>query len=145
MLAEADGAWVFRTVPDLADRLRPATASPRCLPRVAVEVLALIALRQPVTRLQIEAVRGVSPGPASVDVLLDAGLIQPVGRREVPGRPTLQATTARFLARFGLRSLRDLQGAGLLLPTEVGSGRREASVAADGGGSSGCSDSPGAA
>ena len=93
---------MFRTVPDLADRLPPATASPRCLLRVAVEVLALIALRQPVTRLQIEAVRGVSPGPASVDVLLDAGLIQPVGRRERrvswPGSACAACATCRALA-----------------------------------------------
>ena len=67
--AEADGACVFRTASDLAARLRPGQAPPRRLPRP-----------------EIEAVRGVSPGPASVDVLLDAGLIQPVGRREVPGR-----------------------------------------------------------
>lgn len=84
--AKADGTCVFRTAPDLADWLRPATAPPRRLPQVAVEMLALIALRLPVTRPEIEAVRGVSPVPASVDVLLDAGLIQPVGRREVLGR-----------------------------------------------------------
>ena len=120
VLAEVDGTWAFRTAPDLADRLRLAMAPRRGLPRVAVEVLALIALHQPVTRPEIEAVRGVSLGQASIDVLLDAGLIRPVGRREAPGRPTLWATTPHFLAQFGLRSLRDLPGAGLSLPAGAG-------------------------
>lgn len=121
VLAEADGAWAFRTAPDLADRLRLAMAPPRRLPRVALEVLALVALHQPVTRPEIEAVRGVSLGQGSMDALLEAGLIRPVGRRDAPGRPTLWATTPRFLAQFGLRSLRDLPGVGLPLP--VGTGR----------------------
>ena len=120
VLAEVDGAWTFRTAPDLADRLRLALAPPRRLPRVAMEVLALIALHQPVTRPEIEATRDVALGQSSMDALLEAGLIQPVGRRAAPGRPTLWATTPRFLAQFGLRSLRDLPGAGLLLPTGAG-------------------------
>ena len=139
VLAEVNGAWAFRTAPDLADRLRLAMAPRRGLPRVAVEVLALIALHQPVTRPEIEGMRGVSLGQASIDVLLDAGLIRPVGRREVPGRPTLWATTPRFLAQFGLRSLHDLPGAGLPLPTGQG-----AAPATDGG-SFGGPDGPDAA
>ena len=120
VLAEADGAWAFRTAPDLADRLRLVMAPSRRLPRVALEVLALVALHQPVTRPEVEAMRGVSLGQGSMDALLEAGLIRPVGRRDAPGRPTLWATTARFLAQFGLSSLRDLPGAGLMRPAGAG-------------------------
>lgn len=132
VLSEADGAWAFRTAPDLADRLRLAMAPPRRLPRVAVEVLALVALHQPVTRPEIEAARGVSLGQGSMDALLEAGLIRPVGRRDAPGRPTLWATTPRFLAQFGLRSLHDLPGAGLPMPTGAGRAGKGAAPTADG-------------
>ena len=73
----------------------------------------IIALHQPITRAEIEQIRGVSLSQLSMDVLLETGLVQPWGRREVQGRPTLWATTPRFLAQFGLRSLRDLPGSGL--------------------------------
>ena len=144
VLAEVNGAWSFRTAPDLADRLRLAMAPLRRLPRVAVEVLALVALHQPVTRPEIEAVRGVSLGQASIDVLLEAGLIRPVGRREAPGRPTLWATTPRFLAQFGLRSLHDLPGAGLPLPVAAGRAGEGVAPTSDGG-PFGASDGPDAA
>ena len=110
VLAEAAGGWVFRTAPDLADALGAALAEPRRLSRTATEVLAVVALHQPVTRAEIEAVRGAALGQTTMDALLDAGLIQPAGRKEAPGRPTLWATTPGFLERFGLRSLRDLPG-----------------------------------
>jgi len=116
VLVEAAGGWVFRTAPDLADALGAALAEPRRLSRTGMEVLAVVALHQPVTRAEIEAVRGAALGQATMDALLDAGLIQPAGRKEAPGRPTLWATTPVFLERFGLRSLRDLpdlQEAGL--------------------------------
>ena len=141
VLAEADGAWTFRTAPDLADRLRLAMAPPRRLPRAAMEVLALVALHQPVTRPEIDAVRGVSLGQGSMDALLEAGLIRPVGRKEAPGRPTLWATTPRFLAQFGLRSLRDLPGAGLPLPPGAGRAGEGPAPVADGS-SSGDPDGP---
>jgi len=102
---------------DLADRLRLALAPLRRLPRVALEVLALVALHQLVTRPEVEAARSVSLGQGSMDALLGAGLIRPVGRRDAPGRPTLWATMPRFLAQFGLR---DLPGAGLPLPAWEG-------------------------
>ncbi len=119
VLAEAAGGWAFRTAPDLAAALGAALAEPWRLSRTGMEVLAVVALHQPVTRAEIEAVRGAALGQATVDALLDAGLIQPAGRKEAPGRPTLWATTPVFLERFGLRSLRDLpdlQEAGLLDP-----------------------------
>jgi segregation and condensation protein B len=107
-LAEIAGGWQFRTAPDLAPLLRRVTVQPRRLPRAAMETLAIIAYHQPVTRPEIEDMRGISLGQATMDVLLESGMIVSVGRREVPGRPTLWATTPAFLAQFGLRDLRDL-------------------------------------
>jgi segregation and condensation protein B len=107
-LVEAAGGVMFRTAPDLAPRLRTVVEIPRRLPRAAMETLAIVAYHQPVTRPEIEAIRGASLAQATLDALLEAGLIAPAGRREAPGRPTLWATTPTFLARFGLADLRDL-------------------------------------
>lgn len=107
-VVEVAGGWQFRTAPDLAPRLRRVVAQPRRLPRVAMEVLAVVAYHQPVTRPEIEQMRGTSLSQPTLDALLEAGLIAPQGRKEAPGRPTLWGTTPAFLARFGLRSLRDL-------------------------------------
>jgi len=108
---------VFRTAPDLAGALGAVLTAPRRLSRAGLEVLAVVALHQPVTRAEIEAVRGAALAQVTVDALIEAGLIQPAGRKEAPGRPALWVTTPAFLERFGLRSLRDLPGqqaAGLL-------------------------------
>jgi segregation and condensation protein B len=110
VLVEAGDGWTLRTAPDLAEALRPALSGTRPLPRAATETLAAVALHQPVTRAEIERVRGVALSQATMDVLLETGLIQPAGRKDITGRPTLWATTPRFLERFGLRSLRDLPG-----------------------------------
>ncbi len=107
-LVEVAGGWQFRTAPDLAPRLLRVVEQRRRLPRAAMEVLAVIAYHQPVTRAEVEEVRGASLGQATLDLLLEGGLIRPAGRRDTPGRPTLWATTAGFLAQFGLRDLRDL-------------------------------------
>lgn len=107
-LIEAAGGWHFRTAPDLAARLLRVVPQPRRLPRAAMEVLAVIAYHQPVTRAEIETVRGASLGHSTLDALLEAALVEPKGRKDVPGRPTLWGTTPGFLAQFGLRSLRDL-------------------------------------
>jgi len=135
ILVEMGGAWAFRTAPDLAPQLQPALTETRRLPRVAMEVLVIIALHQPITRAEIEHIRGVSLSQLSMDVLLETGLIQPWGRREVQGRPTLWVTTPRFLAQFGLRSLRDLPGSDLFSSRPVRrSGARQGSDGlADGG------------
>ncbi len=103
----ADGV-MFRTAADLAPRLRTVVEMPRRLPRAAMETLAIVAYHQPVTRAEIEAVRGASLAQATLDALLETDLIAPAGRKEAPGRPTLWVTTTAFLARFGLRDLRDL-------------------------------------
>ncbi len=107
-LVEAGGGWMFRTAVDLAPALTKVVQQPRRLPRAAMEVLAVIAYHQPTTRTEIEGIRGASLGQATMDALLEAGLIEPKGRKEVPGRPTLWGTTPAFLAQFGLKGLRDL-------------------------------------
>jgi segregation and condensation protein B len=107
-LAEIGGGWQFRTAADLAPRLTRIIQRPRKLPRVAMETLAIVAWHQPVTRAQIEEIRGASLGQPTLDALLEAGLIRTAGHREVPGRPILWATTPQFLAQFGLKDLREL-------------------------------------
>jgi segregation and condensation protein B len=107
-LVEVAGGMQFRTAPDLAPRLTRVIEVPRRLPRTAMETLAIIAYRQPVTRGEIEEVRGTTLSQTTMDSLLEAELIAPCGRRESPGRPTLWATTPAFLTKFGLKSLGDL-------------------------------------
>ena len=107
-LVEAGGGWQFRTAADLAPALTRTIQQKRRLPRAAMETLAVIAYHQPVTRTEIEEVRGASLGQGVVEALLEAGLITPLGRKEVPGRPTLWGTTPAFLTQFGLRDLREL-------------------------------------
>jgi segregation and condensation protein B len=107
-LVEVAGGVQFRTAPDLLPRLRKVIEIPRRLPRVAMETLAIIAYHQPVTRAEIEEIRGTSLSQQTLDALLGADLVTPRGRRESPGRPTLWGTTPQFLAQFGLKDLRDL-------------------------------------
>jgi segregation and condensation protein B len=107
-LVEVAGGWQFRTAPDLAPLLRRVVQVPRRLPAAAMEVLAVVAYHQPVTRAEIEALRGTTLSQPTWDTLMEAGLIAPGARREVPGRPTEWGTTPAFLAQFGLGSLRDL-------------------------------------
>ena len=107
-LAEAGGGVMFRTAEDLAPRLRKVVQIPRRLPRVAMETLAIIAYHQPVTRAEIEEIRGTSLAQQTLEALMEAGLIMLKGRRETPGRPAIWGTTPQFLAQFGLKELRDL-------------------------------------
>ena len=113
VLVEVADGWTFRTAPDLAARLRDVLTEARKLPRVAMECLVIIAYNQPTTRADIEEIRGVSLAQGTLDVLLETGMIQPWGRRDAPGRPTLWVTTPRFLSQFGLSSVRDLPGVSL--------------------------------
>jgi segregation and condensation protein B len=121
---ERGGRWHFETAPDLAHILRRTREEPRKLSRAGVETLAIIAYHEPVSRAEIEAIRGVQISKGTLDVLIEAGWVRPAGRREVPGRPLTYATTAGFLAHFGLASRRDLPGiddlraAGLLDPVD---------------------------
>jgi segregation and condensation protein B len=122
-LVETAGGVQFRTAPELASRLRKVIEVPRRLPRVAMETLAIIAYHQPCTRAEIEEIRGTSLSQQTLDALLEASLVAPKGRREVPGRPTLWGTTPHFLVQFGLRDIRDLpQRTDLLLEPPQPSG-----------------------
>ena len=109
-LVRVAGGWMFRTAPDLAPELRSERVVARRLSRAAVETLAIVAYHQPVTRAEIEAIRGVTLARGTLDRLLEAGWVRPAGRREAPGRPLIWATTPAFLAHFGLDSLKDLPG-----------------------------------
>ncbi len=124
-LVERGGRWHFQTAADLASVLRREREESRKLSRAAVETLAIIAYHEPVSRAEIEAIRGVQISKGTLDVLMEAGWVRPAGRREVPGRPLTYATTAEFLTHFGLASRRDLPGiddlkaAGLLDPVDI--------------------------
>lgn len=119
-------AWAFRTAPETAPYLRREQVQARKLSRAALETLAIIAYQQPVTRAEIEAVRGVVVGQGTLDLLVEAGWVAPKGRREAPGRPVTWVTTPAFLDHFALASLDDLprldelEGASLFNPTGDG-------------------------
>ena len=102
--------WHFETAADLAHLLRRDREEVRKLSRAAIETLAIIAYHEPVSRAEIEAIRGVQISKGTIDVLMEAGWVRPAGRREVPGRPLIYATTGGFLDHFGLESRRDLPG-----------------------------------
>ncbi len=104
------GGWTFRTAADLADKLGLEKVVPRRLSRAGIETLAIIAYHQPVTRAEIEGIRGVAVSSGTLDVLMETGWIAPVGRRETPGRPVTWGTTDAFLLHFGLADRRDLPG-----------------------------------
>ena len=123
-LVERGGRWQFQTAPDLAHLLRREREQVRKLSRAATEVLAIVAYHEPVSRAEIEAIRGVQTSSGTLDVLMEAGWVRVAGRREVPGRPVIYATTPEFLSHFGLGSRKDLPGidelkaAGLLDPVD---------------------------
>ncbi len=124
-LVERAGHWHFQTAPDLASLLRRERKETRKLSRAAVETLAIIAYNEPVSRAEIEAIRGVQISKGTLDVLMAADWVRPASRREGPGRPLTYATTQAFLVHFGLASRRDLPGlddlkaAGLLDPVDL--------------------------
>nr|WP_246301903.1 SMC-Scp complex subunit ScpB [Rhizobium rhizolycopersici] len=119
-LVQVGDHWAFRTAPDLSFVVRGDEAETRKLSRAALEVLSIIAYHQPVTRAEIEDIRGVQTSKGTLDVLLEAGWVRFRGRRRTPGRPVTFGTTKDFLDHFGLEELRDLpgleelKGAGLL-------------------------------
>ena len=109
-LYKAGDAWAFRTAPDLGDALKVERSTVRKLSRAAVETLAVIAYHQPVTRTEIEEIRGVGQSRGTLDLLLEAGWIKPGRRRQTPGRPLTWITTQAFLDHFGLENVGDLPG-----------------------------------
>jgi len=109
-LKEVDGHWVFRTAQDLAGIFHVEKDVQKKLSRAAMETLAIIAYHQPVTRAEIENIRGVATNKGTIDVLLETGWIKPGRRRESPGRPLTWLTTPDFLDHFAISSLKDLPG-----------------------------------
>jgi segregation and condensation protein B len=109
-VVKVGGKWTLRTAPDLVDNLKIERDVQRRLSRAAHETLAIVAYHQPLTRAEIEAIRGVAVNRGTLDVLLEAGWIKPGRRRNTPGRPTTWVTTDAFLSHFGLESLQDLPG-----------------------------------
>ncbi|MCP5384317.1 MAG: SMC-Scp complex subunit ScpB [Altererythrobacter sp.] len=123
-LVERGKRWHFQTAADLAHLLRREREQVRRLSRAATEVLAIVAYHEPVSRAEIESIRGVQTSGGTLDVLMEAGWVRVAGRREVPGRPVIYATTTEFLQHFGLSSRKDLPGldelraSGLLDPVD---------------------------
>jgi segregation and condensation protein B len=119
-LIQIEDRWAFRTAPDLADKLQIETEVTRKLSRAAIETMAIIAYQQPITRAEVEEIRGVALSRGTLDTLLEAGWIRPKGRRQTPGRPVTWVTTDAFLDHFGLENrealpgLEELRAAGLL-------------------------------
>lgn len=119
-LVRVGGGWAFRTAPDLAYLMKREAVQQKKLSRAAMEVLAIIAYHQPVTRAELEDIRGVETSKGTLDVLMETGWIKLRGRRRTPGRPVTYGTTEAFLDHFGLSEIRDLpgleelRGAGLL-------------------------------
>jgi segregation and condensation protein B len=109
-LTRSGDCWAFRTAPDLISSLRLEVTVPRRLSRAAVETLGIIAYHQPITRAEVEEMRGVSLGRGTLDILLEQSWIKPQGRRRAPGRPVTWGTTDAFLDQFGLESLEALPG-----------------------------------
>jgi len=109
-LVRVAGKWMLRTAPDLGFLLARDKPEPRRLSRAALETLAIIAYHQPVTRAEIEEIRGVSTNKGTLDVLLEAGWARMRGRRRSPGRPVTYGTTELFLVHFGLDAIQDLPG-----------------------------------
>jgi segregation and condensation protein B len=110
-LAHVAGRWRFQTAEDLAWLMTEEREEPRRLSRAAQETLAIVAYHQPVTRAEIEAVRGVQASKGTLDVLLELGMVRMRGRRRTPGRPITYGTTDAFLEHYGLASVADLPGA----------------------------------
>jgi segregation and condensation protein B len=109
-LAEVAGRWRFQTAQDLSWLMTEERSEPRRLSKAAQEILAIIAYHQPVTRAEMEQIRGVQTSRGSLDVLLELGLVRMRGRRRSPGRPVTYGTTDAFLEHYGLASLADLPG-----------------------------------
>jgi segregation and condensation protein B len=126
-LVRIAGKWTLRTASDLAWLLTHESVVTRKLSRAAIETLAIVAYHQPVTRAEVEEIRGVSTSKGTLDVLLETGWIRLRGRRKAPGRPVTYGTSEAFLSHFGLDALTDLPG----LDELKGAGLVDAAMPAD--------------
>ncbi len=130
-LVRVAGRWALRTAPDLKFLLEKEVQVVRRLSRAAVETLAIIAYHQPITRAEIEEVRGVAISKGTMDVLMEEGWVRPKGKRKTPGRPVTYGTTPDFLDHFGLAELADLPGLDELKAAGLLSARPPAALVAE--------------
>ncbi len=120
--------WSFRTSDNLADRLKKEIIVQKKLSKAAIETLAIIAYHQPVTRSEIEEIRGVSFSTGTLEILFELGWVKPNGRKEIPGKPLLYVTTDKFLNHFNINSLDDLPNADELLAAGLIDSRVDSSI-----------------
>lgn len=120
--------WSFRTSVDLADQMREEITGQKKLSKAAVETLAIIAYHQPVTRSEIEEIRGVSFSPGTMEVLFELGWVKPAGRKDIPGKPLAYGTTDTFLSHFNLNSLEDLPNSDELMAAGLIDSRVDSSI-----------------
>ena len=128
-LTKINGKWAFRTAPDLGYLMTKETEEPRKLSRAAIETLSIIAYHQPVTRAEIEEIRGVATAKGTLDVLMETSWVRMRGRRKTPGRPITFGTTEGFLSHFGLNGVGDLPGLDELKSAGMFDGRLPSGVA----------------
>ena len=120
--------WSFRTSIDLADQLREEVTSQKKLSKAAIETLAIIAYHQPVTRYEIEEIRGVSFSTGTMEVLFELGWVKPAGRKDIPGKPLAYGTSEKFLSHFNLNSLEDLPNSDELMAAGLIDSRVDSSI-----------------
>lgn len=120
--------WSFRTSVDLADQLREEVTSQKKLSKAAIETLAIIAYHQPVTRSEIEEIRGVSFSTGTMEVLFELGWVKPAGRKDIPGKPLAYGTSEKFLSHFNLNSLEDLPNSDELMAAGLIDSRVDSSI-----------------
>ena len=120
--------WSFRTSIDLVDQLREEVTSQKKLSKAAIETLAIIAYHQPVTRSEIEEIRGVSFSTGTMEVLFELGWVKPAGRKDIPGKPLAYGTSEKFLSHFNLNSLEDLPNSEELMAAGLIDSRVDSSI-----------------
>ena len=120
--------WSFRTSIDLADQLREEVTSQKKLSKAAIETLAIIAYHQPVTRSEIEEIRGVSFSTGTMEVLFELGWVKPAGRKDIPGKPLAYGTSEKFLSHFNLNSVEDLPNSEELMAAGLIDSRVDSSI-----------------
>ena len=120
--------WSFRTSIDLVDQLREEVTSQKKLSKAAIETLAIIAYHQPVTRSEIEEIRGVSFSTGTMEVLFELGWVKPAGRKDIPGKPLAYGTSEKFLSHFNLNSLEDLPNSDELMAAGLIDSRVDSSI-----------------
>lgn len=127
-LVQLADKWSFRTADDLSDKLKKEIIIQKKLSKAAIETLAIIAYHQPVTRSEIEEIRGVSFSTGTLEVLFELAWVKPNGRKEIPGKPLLYVTTDKFLNHFNINSLNDLPNADELLAAGLIDSRVDSSI-----------------